>query len=82
MKSNLRPRFRPLLVTHKGFSALISVSLASLYRRLAAGEIGPAPLSLGGRRLFKVAEIRRWVNAGLPNRETWVAMENERKAKR
>ncbi len=48
-------------------------SEASWWRDLAAGRI-PAPLKLGGRTLWRVQELRDWVEAGCPDRRTWDAV--------
>ena len=39
----------------------------------AAGKL-PAPIRIGGRVVWRVAEIRAWLAAGAPDREAWAAM--------
>ena len=68
----------PLLVGGKEGARLLGISPASFYRRLSAGQIGPVPLSLGGRKLFRVADLKRFVELGLPDRATWLALEAQR----
>ena len=47
--------------------------------KLSAGGRIPEPFRLGGRVLWNVAEIRRWLDAGSPDRETWTRMKTARK---
>jgi predicted DNA-binding transcriptional regulator AlpA len=72
----------PLLVSIDDAAAMVALSTATFYRRLSAGEVGPVPLELGGRRLFRVTDLRRWVRLGLPDRPAWLALETARKDKR
>jgi predicted DNA-binding transcriptional regulator AlpA len=44
----------------------------------AAGKL-PAPLRISGRVLWRVDEIRAWLTAGAPDRETWEARKAARK---
>jgi predicted DNA-binding transcriptional regulator AlpA len=53
---------------------LVGLSLASWYRLRAAGRVGPAEVRLGGRVLFRAAELAEWVAAGCPDRKTWEAL--------
>ena len=75
-----RPRLAPLLVSAPEAARLLGdISVASFYRRLSAGQIGPEPLALGGRKLFRVADLKRFVRLGLPDRATWLELELARK---
>jgi len=44
----------------------------------AAGKL-PAPIRIGGRVVWHLDEIRAWLNAGAPDRETWTAIRAVRK---
>ncbi len=44
----------------------------------AAGKL-PAPVRIGGRVVWRVNEIRAWLDAGAPDRETWEARRAARK---
>lgn len=68
------PTVEPLLVGADVAGPLCGRSEASWWRDHAAGRI-PAPLKLGGRTLWRVEELRRWVAAGCPCRRVWDAME-------
>src|SRR5262249_2571520 len=48
-------------------------SAASWWRDLAANRI-PSPVKIGGRPLWRVQELREWVEAACPDRRTWEAM--------
>jgi predicted DNA-binding transcriptional regulator AlpA len=34
----------------------------------------PSPVRIGGRVVWRVAEIRDWLAAGAPHRETWASL--------
>jgi predicted DNA-binding transcriptional regulator AlpA len=55
-------------------------SEASWWRDHAAGRI-PAPIKLGGRTLWRVEELRRWVEAGCPARRIWETLQANDKRK-
>jgi predicted DNA-binding transcriptional regulator AlpA len=42
----------------------------------------PAPIRIGGRVVWRVNEIRAWLDAGAPDRETWTAIRAVRKTSR
>src|SRR5262245_35799282 len=63
----------PLLVGAAEAGRLCGRSEASWWRDHAAGRI-PAAVKLGGRTLWRVEELRRWVEAGCPPRKTWEAL--------
>jgi predicted DNA-binding transcriptional regulator AlpA len=44
----------------------------------AAGKL-PAPLRIGGRVVWRMDEVRAWLDAGAPDRETWTARRAVRK---
>lgn len=63
----------PLLVPASVAGPLCGRSEASWWRDHAAGRC-PAPIRLGGRTLWRVEELRRWVVNGCPCRKTWEAI--------
>jgi predicted DNA-binding transcriptional regulator AlpA len=64
----------PLLLDARQAAALCGVSPATWYRMAAAGCC-PAPLRLSrGCVRWRSEELRRWVEAGCPDRRTWNAM--------
>jgi predicted DNA-binding transcriptional regulator AlpA len=62
-----------LLVPADVAGPLCGRSEASWWRDHAAKRI-PAPIRLGGRTLWRVQELREWVEAGCPDRKTWEAI--------
>jgi len=63
----------PLNVGTKELARLLAISVATLERWNDSGELGPAGIKKGGRRLWPLAEVKEWVNAGMPRREFWAA---------
>jgi len=42
----------------------------------SAGAIGPRPVRLGGRWLYRLADLEKWAASGngkLPSRDEWLA---------
>lgn len=64
----------PLAIGTKELARMLSVSVATLERWDSGGRLGPPGVKIGGRRLWPLAEVRAWVEAGLPDRETWLAL--------
>jgi predicted DNA-binding transcriptional regulator AlpA len=60
----------PLLIDIKELCRKLGRSKASIERDIELGRI-PAPLRLGNSRKWRLAEINAWVEAGMPDRETW-----------
>lgn len=60
----------PLLVDANGVAALLDVSLRHVRSMRARGSL-PAPLGIGRRRLWRIAEVRAWVAAGMPSPHRW-----------
>ncbi len=56
---------------------LLNASVRSIRTYDQCGAI-PAPIRIGGRVLWRVEEIREWVMAGSPDRETWNAIRDRR----
>jgi prophage regulatory protein len=68
-----RRRPRPLAVDARGLARLLSSGKRTVSTWNAAGKI-PAPVKIGGRVVWVVSEIRAWLAAGAPDRETWNAL--------
>jgi predicted DNA-binding transcriptional regulator AlpA len=60
---------------------IAGVSQATWWRLHAAHKT-PRPNRLGCRTLWRVAELRRWIEAGCPDREEWEAREEMRRKNR
>ena len=51
----------------------LDVSVPTIWRRTADGKL-PRPVRLGGAVRWRADEVRRWLDAGCPDRATWEAM--------
>lgn len=71
--ASLPAGIEPLLVPAPQAARLSGVSEATWWRLHAAAKV-PHPLKLGGRTLWSLEELRRWVGAGCPDRKTWDAL--------
>jgi predicted DNA-binding transcriptional regulator AlpA len=68
-----RRRQSPLVVDARRLARLLCAGIRTVRTWDAAGKL-PAPCRIGGRVLWRVAEIRAWLTAGAPDRETWAAI--------
>jgi prophage regulatory protein len=62
----------PLLVPATVAGPMCGRAVASWWRDCAAGRC-PAPLKVGGRTLWRVADLRMWVALGCPSRDEFEA---------
>jgi len=73
----LTPAAEPLLIPASVAGPLCGRSEASWWRDHAAGRC-PRPVRIGGSTLWRVEELRRWIEARCPDRRSWEAMEAAR----
>jgi len=66
---NNPPKF---LLSAPEAAAALSISRAHFLRQVSSGKIGPLPLSIGRRVLWRAAELKAWVDGGCVNREQWL----------
>ena len=71
------PTIQAMLVPADVAGSMCARSEASWWRDHAAGRI-PAPIKLGGRTLWRVQELRDWVEAGCPSRKNWETLKATR----
>lgn len=62
----------PLVVDARRLAKLLCAALRTVRSWDAAGKL-PMPLRIGGRVVWRVAEIKAWLAAGAPDRATWEA---------
>jgi predicted DNA-binding transcriptional regulator AlpA len=67
------PAGPPLVVDAKRLAKLLCAGVRTVRTWDAAGKL-PAPIRIGGRVVWSVAEIRAWLAAGAPDRATWAAI--------
>jgi predicted DNA-binding transcriptional regulator AlpA len=70
----------PLLISADVAGPMCGRSTASWWRDHAAGRI-PAPIKLGGRTLWRVEELRRWIACGCPDRGSWDSLQRARRCR-
>jgi hypothetical protein len=69
-KTARRRKLPALAADAGGVARMLGVSKRSVNTYDAAGLI-PRPFRLSGRTLWNVRELRRWLDAGSPDRATW-----------
>jgi predicted DNA-binding transcriptional regulator AlpA len=55
---------------------MLGIARSSFCKLMAQGRL-PAPVRLGRRVLWPVAELVRWIEAGCPSREVWEQRRSE-----
>jgi len=69
---------KPLLLDDAGVMTVFSISAGELQRWIDEGIMGREPLTVHGRRYWRVKELWRWIRACRPDRETWRRIEAHR----
>ena len=64
-----------LLVSAKEAARLCGVGRSLWYSMHSSGELGPLPIKLGKRTLWRRQELEEWVRVGCPERTRWSAMQ-------
>lgn len=59
----------PLLLSARDLAALLRLSLRTIRAMDAAGKL-PAPLRIGGSVRWRTDDIRAWLDAGCPPRDS------------
>lgn len=67
-----------LLADARRLAVLLCAGVRTVRTWDAAGKL-PKPLRIGGRVVWRVDEIRAWIDAGAPDRESWEARRAARK---
>lgn len=68
----------PLVADAKALAKLLGLGVRTVRAHDAAGKL-PAPVRIGGRVVWILAEINDWLAAGAPDRATWAARRTARK---
>ena len=68
----------PLVVAAKALAVMLDSSERTIRTWDAAGKL-PPPLRLGGGVVWRVDEIRAWLEAGAPDRARWAALRAKHK---
>ena len=68
-----------LVVPAKDAARLLGISRAQLWKLHSQGKV-PAPIRLGTKApRWRVDELRSWLAAGAPDRQTWIKMQEGRR---
>jgi len=60
----------PLLVSVPDVLKMLSIGKSRFYEAVSSGEFGPQPVKVFGRkRLYRVSDVRLWIEKGFPNVE-------------
>lgn len=70
----------PLLASVKEVGRLLGgISPRTVWTMNETGALGPRPLKLNKRSLWRVDELQAWVQADCPRRELWTDTRGRRK---
>jgi predicted DNA-binding transcriptional regulator AlpA len=67
----------PILIDAHEVARLLSISYRTV-RRLDMVECLPKPVQLLSRSLWRLDELREWVNAGCPARHRWIHLRDHK----
>ena len=60
-----------LLLSAQDAAELLSITRSHFYALHSSGRLGPLPIQLGRRTLWRREELANWVAAGCPVRDRW-----------
>ena len=63
---------RPLLIPATEAAAMLGIGKTLLYQMASDGRLGPVPVELGSKRLYRVEELTEWVSQNCPTRDHWL----------
>ena len=63
-----------LLVSADEGARLVGVGRTHFWAMHSSGRLGPLPVKLGRRTLWRRDELEAWVKRGCPGRVKWLAM--------
>jgi predicted DNA-binding transcriptional regulator AlpA len=66
---------RALLLCAKKLGRVLGVSERHVWGMHASGQLGPLPVSLGRRKLWRRIEIEQWVAGGCEPRSRWLELQ-------
>lgn len=64
----------PILVNAEVAASLLGISRSFFYSLHSSGELGPLPVRLREKSLWRTVELQTWADAGCPPRETWLSL--------
>ena len=72
------PALEPLLLSARDLAALLRLGLRTVRSMDAGGKL-PAPVRVGGSVRWRLDELRAWLDAGAPDRQTWARIRDARR---
>jgi excisionase family DNA binding protein len=63
----------PLLLSADDAAALLGIGRSHFYGLHSSGRLGPMPVRLGKRSLWRRDELENWVASDCPSRQQWQA---------
>ena len=66
----------PLLLDAEASARLLGIGRSLFYALHSSGRLGPMPVRLGKRSLWRRDEIESWVAADCPARQQWQTMKD------
>ena len=75
---NVLVKIEPVLIGIEEAASMLGISTTAFKVLDRTGQLGPRPTQIGTcrRRLYKVSELRRWVELDCPIRERWQDIKN------
>ena len=61
-----------LLLSATESADLLGIGRSHFYGLHSSGRLGPLPVRLGRRTLWRAEELAAWVAAGCPGRDVWM----------
>jgi len=74
----LKETLTPLLLPAAGVAQLLSVSVRMVWNMHQEGSLGPLPVHLGRKTLWRTEELTEWTRNDCPSRERWMAIRKPR----
>ena len=71
MMDTLTISTQPLLLSAADAARILGIGKRHFYGLHSSGKLGPLPISLGRRTLWRREELEAWVRAGCPARQEW-----------
>ena len=67
-----------LLLSATEAAALLGIGKTLFYTMAASGELGPMPIELRTKKLWRREELAEWTRQGCPPRPVWLKREGGR----
>ena len=61
----------PFLIAPAEAASMLGIGKSLFYQMASSGELGPMPIQLSSKRLYRVEELQEWVRQGCPPRCKW-----------